>query len=131
MRKGEKGKGTAGDHDHKRRKGANAVGRLVKERKHLGKTDHENADSRSAGHGKGDHLAVGVLCPFDLSCSQLIANHNGNGASQRKIYDREQVDDGRGNIDLSKSVGMFVKTLPILLDCRNQNVDSLDRKSVV
>ncbi|WP_407374929.1 amino acid adenylation domain-containing protein [Methanobrevibacter sp.] len=31
--------------------------------------------------------------------------------------------DGRGHIDLSRSVGMFVKTLPILMDCTNQNID--------
>ncbi|MBQ2831509.1 non-ribosomal peptide synthetase [Methanobrevibacter sp.] len=42
------------------------------------------------------------------------------------------IDDGRGNIDLSESVGMFVKTLPVLLDCTNQNVDSfLDYSSTL
>ncbi|WP_405290050.1 D-alanine--poly(phosphoribitol) ligase subunit DltA [Methanobrevibacter sp.] len=34
------------------------------------------------------------------------------------------IEDGRGHIDLSESVGMFVKTLPVLMDCENQNVDS-------
>ena len=37
--------------------------------------------------------------------------------------------DGRGHIDLSESVGMFVKTLPILVDCKNQNVSSFFRYS--
>ena len=32
--------------------------------------------------------------------------------------------DGRGHIDLSGSVGMFVRTLPLLIDCRNQNTCS-------
>ena len=42
------------------------------------------------------------------------------------------IDDGRGNIDLSESVGMFVKTLPVLLDCTNQNIDSfLDYSSTL
>ena len=34
------------------------------------------------------------------------------------------VENGRGHIDLSESVGMFVKTLPVLMDCSNQNIDS-------
>ena len=34
------------------------------------------------------------------------------------------VEDGRGHIDLSESVGMFVKTLPVLMDCENQKVSS-------
>ncbi len=34
------------------------------------------------------------------------------------------VEDGRGHVDLSKSVGMFVRTLPLLIDCRNQDVSS-------
>ena len=32
--------------------------------------------------------------------------------------------DGRGHIDLSDSVGMFAKTLPLLIDCKNQKVTS-------
>ena len=34
------------------------------------------------------------------------------------------VEDGRGHIDLSESVGMFVKTLPVLMDCKNQEISS-------
>ena len=34
------------------------------------------------------------------------------------------IEDGRGHIDLSDSVGMFVRTLPLLIDCRNQEVSS-------
>ena len=34
------------------------------------------------------------------------------------------LEDGRGHIDLSKSVGMFVRTLPVLIDCENQSVNS-------
>ena len=34
------------------------------------------------------------------------------------------LEDGRGHIDLFQSVGMFVKTLPIIMDCKNQTVDS-------
>ena len=34
------------------------------------------------------------------------------------------VEDGRGHIDLSESVGMYVRTLPLLLDCTNQDVKS-------
>ena len=34
------------------------------------------------------------------------------------------IEDGRGHIDLSESVGMFVRTLPLLVDCENQDVDS-------
>ena len=34
------------------------------------------------------------------------------------------IEDGRGHIDLSKSVGMFVKTLPVLMDCKNQDINS-------
>ncbi|MBR4514792.1 MAG: amino acid adenylation domain-containing protein [Lachnospiraceae bacterium] len=33
------------------------------------------------------------------------------------------LEDGRGHMDLSHSVGMYVKTLPILIDCRNRNID--------
>ena len=34
------------------------------------------------------------------------------------------VEDGRGHVDLSESVGMFVRTLPLLVDCRNQDIGS-------
>ena len=34
------------------------------------------------------------------------------------------IEDGRGHIDLSNSVGMFVRTLPLLIDCKNQDVSS-------
>ena len=34
------------------------------------------------------------------------------------------VEDGRGHMDLSESVGMFVRTLPVLMDCKNQEVSS-------
>ena len=34
------------------------------------------------------------------------------------------LSDGRGHIDLSQSVGMFVKTLPVLMDCTNRDVSS-------
>ena len=34
------------------------------------------------------------------------------------------LEDGRGHINHSQSVGMFVKTLPIIMDCKNQTVDS-------
>lgn len=34
------------------------------------------------------------------------------------------IEDGRGHIDLSQSVGMFVKTLPVLLDCSDRSVDA-------
>ena len=34
------------------------------------------------------------------------------------------IEDGRGHIDLSESVGMFVHTLPLLIDCKNQSVSS-------
>ena len=37
------------------------------------------------------------------------------------------VEDGRGHIDLSESVGMFVKTLPVLMDCSNRKTDSFLR----
>lgn len=32
------------------------------------------------------------------------------------------IEDGRGHIDLSESVGMFVRTLPLIIDCENQEV---------
>ena len=34
------------------------------------------------------------------------------------------VEDGRGHIDLSDSVGMYVKNLPVIMDCSNQEVSS-------
>ena len=34
------------------------------------------------------------------------------------------IEDGRGHVDLFESVGMFVKTLPILMDCKNQDIDN-------
>ena len=34
------------------------------------------------------------------------------------------LEDGRGHIDHTQSIGMFVKTLPIIMDCKNQTVDS-------
>ena len=34
------------------------------------------------------------------------------------------IENGRGHTDLSNSVGMFVRTLPVLINCENQNVDS-------
>ena len=34
------------------------------------------------------------------------------------------IENGRGYMDLSNSIGMFVKTLPVLMDCSNQDVDS-------
>ena len=39
------------------------------------------------------------------------------------------IEDGRGHIDLSESVGMFVRTLPLLIDCRNQNITSFLKDS--
>ena len=39
------------------------------------------------------------------------------------------IEDGRGHIDLSESVGMFVKTLPVLMDCKNQDIDSFFKYS--
>ena len=39
------------------------------------------------------------------------------------------VTDGRGHIDLSDSVGMFAKTLPLLMDCKNQKVSSFFKYS--
>ena len=34
------------------------------------------------------------------------------------------IENGRGYMDLSNSVGMFVKTLPVLMDCSDDDVDS-------
>ena len=34
------------------------------------------------------------------------------------------IENGRGHIDLTESVGMFVKTLPVLMDCKNQEINS-------
>ena len=39
------------------------------------------------------------------------------------------IEDGRGHINLSNSVGMFVKTLPLLIDCKNQDIQSFVRYS--
>ena len=39
------------------------------------------------------------------------------------------IEDGRGHIDLSNSVGMFVKTLPVLIDCNNQDIRSFVKYS--
>ena len=33
------------------------------------------------------------------------------------------IEDGRGHMDLSGSIGMYVKTLPVLMDCRNQDTE--------
>ena len=34
------------------------------------------------------------------------------------------IESGRGHMDLSNSIGMFVKTLPVLMECTNNDVDS-------
>ncbi|MBQ2612572.1 MAG: amino acid adenylation domain-containing protein [Methanobrevibacter sp.] len=34
------------------------------------------------------------------------------------------IGNGRGHIDLSQSVGIYAKTLPVLMDCKNQDVAS-------
>ena len=34
------------------------------------------------------------------------------------------IEDGRGHIDLADSVGMYVRTLPLLMNCENQNISS-------
>ena len=34
------------------------------------------------------------------------------------------IEDGRGHIDLSDSIGMFARTLPLLIDCKNQEIIS-------
>ena len=34
------------------------------------------------------------------------------------------IEDGRGHIDLSESIGMFVRTLPLIIDCKNQECES-------
>ena len=39
------------------------------------------------------------------------------------------IEDGRGHIDLSDSIGMFVRTLPLLIDCKNQEVSSFLKDS--
>ena len=39
------------------------------------------------------------------------------------------IEDGRGYVDLSDSIGMYVRTLPLLLDCKNQTVDSFIESS--
>ena len=42
--------------------------------------------------------------------------------SQKVLFNL--IEDGRGHIDLSESVGMYVRTLPVLLDCENRGIDS-------
>ncbi len=39
------------------------------------------------------------------------------------------IENGRGHINLSESVGMFVRTLPLLIDCKKQNIDSFLKKT--
>ena len=39
------------------------------------------------------------------------------------------IEDGRGHVNLSDSVGMFVKTLPVLIDCENQDIESFIKYS--
>ena len=34
------------------------------------------------------------------------------------------IEDGRGHVDLSRSIGMYVKTLPVLMDCKDQDMAS-------
>jgi len=34
------------------------------------------------------------------------------------------IEDGRGYLDISDSVGMFVRTLPLIIDCKNQSIRS-------
>ena len=39
------------------------------------------------------------------------------------------LEDGRGHVDLTDSIGMFMRTLPILIDCENKSVESFLKNS--
>jgi len=39
------------------------------------------------------------------------------------------VEDGRGHVNLSDSIGMFVRTLPLLIDCKDQEISSFLKNS--
>ena len=39
------------------------------------------------------------------------------------------IEDGRGHVNLTDSVGMFVKNIPVLMDCTNRDTDSFLRYS--
>ena len=47
---------------------------------------------------------------------------SGFSGSEKVLF--HLIEDGRGQIDLSGAVGMFVKTVPVLFDCKNRDVDS-------
>ena len=74
MRVGKEGEGGAGYHDHERGQRAYTVGGLIEHGENLRQADQEKADERGTGDRKGDHLAVGVACFFNLARTELIAD---------------------------------------------------------
>ena len=90
----DKGQGDSRDYDHICRQRADAFRCLVHHGEKGREAGKQESENRCAGNRKGDHLAVGVLCLFDLARAQLVAYDNGNGVSEGHIKDREKIDDG-------------------------------------
>lgn len=62
------------------------------------------------------------ITPNQFFCSAFAYNLSRFAGSSKVIFNL--IEDGRGHIDLSESMGMFVRTLPLLFDCRNQEISS-------
>ena len=57
-----------------------------------------------------------------LFCSVFAYTLSRFSGSQKVFFNL--IENGRRHVDLSQSVGMFVRTLPLIINCENQSVDS-------
>ena len=62
------------------------------------------------------------ITPNQFFCSVFAYTLSRFSGSSKVLFNL--IEDGRGHIDLSESVGMFVRTLPLLIDCKNQSISS-------
>lgn len=86
-------------------------------------SDFEYNDTFNIDNDKlSSFLASHSISPNQFFCSIFAYNLSRFAGSSKILFNL--IDDGRGHIDLSESVGMFVRTLPLLIDCKNQDISS-------
>ena len=62
------------------------------------------------------------ITPNQFFCSVFAYTLSRFTGSSKVLFNL--IEDGRGHVDLSQSAGMFVRTLPLIIDCKNQAVSS-------
>lgn len=67
----------------------------------------------------GEFMRSHSLTDNQLFASAFAYTLSGFSGSNKVMF--SLIESGRGHIDLSRSVGMFVKTMPVLIDCSNND----------